>query len=154
MARSSTRVPRGGKLVTVGYEGRTLDEFVQMLAASHVEVLVDVRENAVSRKPGFSKRRLGQALETAGIEYRHEPLLGNPSANRDAFRNDSVALGKRRYLAHLDNGSRAAFDEVVELAMARRVALLCFERDEARCHRACIVEKAQEQVPSLSVSRL
>jgi uncharacterized protein (DUF488 family) len=154
MARSSTRVPHGGQFLTVGYEGRTLDELVKLLVSKRVQVLVDVRENAVSRKPGFSKRRLAEALEGAGIDYRHEARLGNPKDNRDAFRNGHVALGKRRYLAHLDNGSRVAFDEIVELAMTRRVALLCFEHDEVRCHRACIVEKAQEEIPALSVSRL
>jgi uncharacterized protein (DUF488 family) len=154
MASASARVPSGGQFLTVGYEGRTVEELVELLVGNRVEVLVDVRENAVSRKPGFSKRRLAEAVEKAGIAYRHEALLGNPKGNRDAFRSGSTALGKRRYLAHLDNGSAAVFDEVVELAMRKRVALLCFERDEAQCHRACIVEKAQIEVPALSVRRL
>jgi len=141
-------------VLSIGYEGRSLADFVDTLTFNRVHVLVDVRENAVSRKPGFSKRRLADALEEVGIEYRHEPLLGNPKENRDAFRNGKLAAGKRRYLGYLNNGSRAAYDAVVELASSKRVALLCYERDEAHCHRSCIVEQAQNENPALSVARL
>ena len=151
---SRLRIPDGGVVFTIGYEGRSIDEFVKTLQQNRVQVLVDVRENAISRKPGFSKRRLSEALSAAGIEYRHERLLGNPKENRASFQNGNVATGKRRYLAHLNNGSRGAFDEIVELGMSRRIALLCFEREAAQCHRSCIVEQAQAEHPALSVSRL
>ena len=147
------RVPTGA-VFTIGYEGRTLDELVHRLRSNRVQVLVDVRENAVSRKPGFGKRQLSGALESSGIEYLHEPRLGNPRDNRDAFRNGSLATGKRRYMKHLNNGSRAAFDEVVQLALTKRVALLCFERAQVECHRSCIVEQAQTENPALSVTQL
>ena len=73
-------------VVTIGYEGRQLDEFVAELSNRRVEIVFDVRENAISRKLGFSKRRLGEALAVAGIDYRHQPALGNPRSNRAAFR--------------------------------------------------------------------
>ena len=126
-------------MFSVGYEGRSLDDFLHTLAFNGVQILVDVRENAVSRKPGFGKRSLAEALEAAGIGYRHEPLLGNPRDNRDAFRSGKTGVAKRRYLRYLNNGSRAAFDAVLELAMTKRIALLCFEHDEAQCHRSCNV---------------
>jgi len=154
MASTSTRIPRGGQFLTVGYEGRALEEFLRLMVANRVEVLVDVRQNPVSRKAGFSKRRLAEALLSVGIDYRHEVLLGNPKENRAAFSDGNLEKGKRRYLAHLNNGSRDAFDEILELALTRRVALLCFEKDEAQCHRACIAEQAQAEVPALSVCRL
>lgn len=141
-------------MFSVGYEGRSLAEFIDTLKFNRVSVLIDVRENAVSRKPGFGKQSLANALEAAGIEYRHEPSLGNPKANRDAFRNGNRAAGKRRYRRCLNNGARGVYDTVVELAMTKRVALLCFERDDTYCHRSCIVEQAQAENPALSVSRL
>ena len=58
-----------------------------------MSVLVDVRLNAVSRKSGFSKKRLTQALKDAGIEYVHEKDLGNPQDNRDSFRNGDGEAG-------------------------------------------------------------
>ena len=154
MSSSTTRIPLQGQFLTVGYEGRTLPEFVALLRINRVDMLVDVRENAVSRKPGFSKRRLTEALEDAGIEYRHEPKLGNPKDNRAGFRTGSIDQAKRRYLEHLDNGAGAVLAAVVELTVTKRVALLCFERSDAHCHRACIVDRARQSLPSLAVSRL
>ena len=92
-------------VVTIGYEGRQLDEFIAELVGRRVEVVFDVRENAISRKPGFSKRRLGEALAVAGIEYRHLSSLGNPRSNRDAFRAGEPAA-RDVFLRHLDDGSR------------------------------------------------
>lgn len=154
MGRGPLRLPKGGAVFSVGYEGRTIDELVHLLSKSRVCVLVDVRENAVSRRPGFSKSRLSAALQEAGIRYRHEPLLGNPKENRQWFQSDRVETGRRRYFRHLNNGSRAAFDALVDEAMTTRVAVLCVEKDEARCHRGCITSLAQSENPALSVTRL
>jgi hypothetical protein len=149
MPREQVRRPRGGSLFTVGYEGRTLDDLIRVLDIHRVSILVDVRENAVSRKAGFGKRSLQMALEEAGIEYRHEPLLGNPRDNRQGFRR-GLAKAREHYTKHLNNGSRKAFEALVEVALNQRVALLCFERNESDCHRGCIVEQAQHEVPALS----
>ena len=143
------RRPQGGSLFTVGYEGRTVEDLVSVLDIHRVAVLVDVRENAISRKAGFGKRSLQTALEEAGIEYRHEPLLGNPRDNRQPFR-QGLAKARERYAKHLTNGSREAFDSIIDVAMKQRVALLCFERDESDCHRSCIARQAQEEIPALS----
>ena len=148
------RLPYGGMVFTIGYEGRSLGDLLYVLKANRVQVLLDVRENAVSRKPGFAKSALDQALEAEGIRYQHEPLLGNPKENRDGFRNGNRSAARRRYLEHLNNGSRDAYEAFVELAMGNRVALLCFERREKECHRGCIVELAQAENPALPVSRL
>jgi uncharacterized protein (DUF488 family) len=56
-------------LLTIGYEGRTIEEFVGELLAGSVETLIDVRELPLSRKRGFSKRALSTELAAAGIEY-------------------------------------------------------------------------------------
>lgn len=137
----------------VGYEGRTLDDLVALLVANGVEVLVDVRENAVSRKPGLSKQRLGEALGEVEIVYRHEPTLGNPRDNRDAFRRGS-AEARARYLAHVDEGGGDALARVVALVGEGRVALLCFERDEEQCHRGCVIERVVAEAPGVEVVRL
>jgi uncharacterized protein (DUF488 family) len=141
--------PQGGTLFTIGYEGRTVEELVHTLQTHQVAVLVDVRENAISRKSGFSKRALAEALGNGGIRYQHEPLLGNPRENRVPFR-QGAAAARERYLRRLQFGSRTAFDSVVGLALRQRIALLCFEKDEAVCHRRSIVELAQREEPGLA----
>lgn len=142
-----------GRIATIGYEGRSIDEFVAMLVAAQVDVLVDVREQAMSRKRGFSKRAFTAAVEAADITYRHEPLLGNPKANREPFRAGSTAA-RQTFLAHLNNGSRRAYEQIVDLARENVVALVCFERNHDECHRSCISAQAQNEHPSLSVEQL
>jgi uncharacterized protein (DUF488 family) len=142
-----------GHLVSVGYQGRDLDEMIGELNANKVEVLVDTRENAVSRRRGFSKKALGAAAAAAGIEYRHERALGNPVDNRDAFRSGSEAA-RSRYLAHLNNGSRPAYDELVETVRQHVVALLCFELDHSECHRSCIIDQMRAEHPSIGLTKI
>ncbi len=141
-----------GTIVSIGYEGRTLDEFVDVLRGHRVEVLIDVRLTPISRKKGFSKSALSAALEVAGIEYRHEPALGNPKDNRDPFRR-GLASARERYAGHLSNGANTTYEATVDAARWSRVALLCFERDHSQCHRSCITERAQAEHPALSVVR-
>ena len=134
---------RGNVIVSVGYEGRTVEELVSLLVENEVTVLVDVRLNAVSRKKGFSKTALGRALGEAGIEYRHERALGNPKENREPFRNGDVSA-REIFSEMLGNGSRDAFEAVVGLAREQRIALLCYERSHESCHRSCITEMAKK----------
>jgi uncharacterized protein (DUF488 family) len=143
-----------GRIYSVGYEGMTLDALVDRLAGARVSVLVDVRLNAVSRKPGFSKRRLTEALQDAGIEYVHEKDLGNPQDNREAFRNGDAEAGRSRMRAMLDNGGGEALARLVDLASSKRVAVLCVERDHTRCHRDVITDMALERNPDIDVLQI
>lgn len=142
-----------GSIYSVGYEGRSIDEFIEVLVTNRVEVVVDVRLNAISRKRGFSKTALTTALADAAIAYQHERDLGNPKDNRDAFRS-GLQSARTRYRRHLQNGATPSLQTVVELARKHRVALLCFEHDHSTCHRSCITERMQESWPQLDVFRL
>ena len=65
-------------LATIGYEGAALADFIATLKAARVSLVLDIREAPISRRPGFSKRVLGAALEETGIAYLHLRGLGNP----------------------------------------------------------------------------
>ncbi len=142
-----------GVLLSVGYEGRSLSDVVDLLVEHDVDVLVDVRLNAISRKPGLSKTALSDALATAGIEYLHERELGNPKDNRDGFRR-GLKAARDRYQRSLSNGGQSAFSDTLALARTQRVALFCFERSHAACHRSCIAERATCEDPSMEVVEL
>ena len=122
-------------IVSVGYQGRSVDELIDVLRAGEVELLVDVRLNPISRKPGLSKKPLSQALAEAGIGYQHERALGNPRDNRDPF-------DRERYEAYLRDVGSAVLAEVMELARSVRIALLCYERQHLDCHRSAILDLA------------
>lgn len=136
-------------IVSVGYEQRTVADLIVVLRRHKVDVLVDVRLNAISRKKGFSKKALACALNEVGIGYRHEKELGNPKENRDLLR-QGVRSARERYLGHLRNGASTAYSSVIQLAYTTRIALLCYERAHYECHRSCIVEAAQVEHPGLT----
>jgi uncharacterized protein (DUF488 family) len=75
-------------IFTASYEGRSLEDFLADLRARGVRLVADVREAPISRKRGFSKTALSDALQRAGIAYRHIRTLGCPKAIRDSYRND------------------------------------------------------------------
>lgn len=140
-----------GRIYSVGYEGLEVTSLVETLSSSGVTLLVDVRLNAVSRKPGWSKKSLQAVLLAGGIDYRHEPSLGNPPDNRDSFRRGDGNDGRRRMREILNNGSGPALKQLVKDAHDRRVAVLCVERGAHRCHRQVITDMAQEIDPSIEV---
>ena len=74
-----------GRIYSVGYEGLTVPALIERLQQNRIAELVDVRANPFSRRPGFSKKRLAESLTGAGIEYRHEPLLGNAFRDVEDF---------------------------------------------------------------------
>lgn len=135
-----------GQLISVGYEGRSVDELIASLIDQGVSVLVDVRLTPLSRKPGLSKKRLAQALAEHGINYLHLPALGNPKDNRASLRSGDPASHKRfAELLHTDAGA-TALSHVAELLDDQTVALLCFERSHSQCHRQLVADQLSRTV--------
>jgi transcriptional regulator with XRE-family HTH domain len=129
-------------IVSVGYEGRTIEDFVSGLMQAGVHTVADVRLNAVSRKAGFSKTRLREALATAGIDYRHMRSLGNPKENRLPFREGRAEHGRHTFREVLRSPmAEACLEELAGLAQDHVVAVLCFESDVEKCHRKVIIDR-------------
>lgn len=134
-------------LWSAGYEGRDIDSFVAALVDSHIGVVADVRLTPISRKKGFSKTRLKEALAEAGIEYTHLRGLGNPKDNREPFWDGRVEAGRAHFRDLLrSDEAQADLDRLAEHARASRVAVLCFEKDENRCHRQVVLETIRNRV--------
>lgn len=143
------RQPRRTTVATVGYQAATVDSFVRALQAAGVELVVDVRAVASSRRPGFSKSRLAANLADVGIGYVHLRGLGTPAAGRAAARAGRHARMRSIFREHLRTlEAQAELDQLRELASAgRRVCLLCFEADPQHCHRTLVAEALAVQLP-------
>ena len=130
-------------IIGIGYEGLNICEFIQALQERGVTTLVDVRLNALSRKPGFSKKRLRGAVTAAGIKYEHLRALGNPKDNRAGFYftdPEERAAAASRYHEILEGeAGKTALARIRELSQGGKVALLCFECDEGKCHRRLVL---------------
>ncbi len=128
-------------LFTIGYEQATQAAVVSALCDAGVEVLADVRYLPLSRRPGFSKGSLRTAVEEAGIAYRHFKPLGTPEEGRAAARRGDQATLARVYAGQLElPEALAAMAELRALASEKRVALLCYERNAAECHRSLLYD--------------
>ena len=140
----------------VGYEGRDIGAFVTDLLAEGVSRVVDVRMTPLSRKPGFSKTRLASALADAGIDYEHRRELGNPKPNRAGFGGTPEQLDAARetFVGLLaDPQAAAAVDAIAASAERERVALLCFEADQQRCHRDLVIGEVARRLTAAAGNR-
>jgi uncharacterized protein (DUF488 family) len=133
-------------VASVGYEGhRDVDAFVTMIASAGVEQLLDVRELPISRKRGFAKTALSEALEQVGVEYRHLKSLGNPKEFRDLYKSGNVAGGRSQYQQFLLEQRFEALSNLEELLHEKRSALMCVETEQEICHRDVIFDALESQ---------
>jgi len=129
-------------LCTIGYEGHSLESYLNRLIRDSVTLLCDVRRNPLSRKYGFSKGVLSKACENIGIHYEHRPQLGIASKDRCGLETQSdynalFAVYKRDWLLQQT-------DVLQEIGLwvkaGQRIALTCYERLPQQCHRHCVAE--------------
>lgn len=126
-------------LFTIGYEGKTIENYVNTLIQNNVRMLVDVRRNPISRKFGFSKNKLGHIVETVGIRYLHIPTLGIESEDRAMLKTKE----DYRALFHAYKKTLPQRAEQLEQLYSlfcdnHRIALTCFEKEAEMCHRHVI----------------
>lgn len=132
---------------TVGYEGLTIDAFLNKLIANNIMAVVDVRNNPQSMKYGFSKKSFSDYIEKAGMKYIHIPELGIPSAMRKGLGKDvSRKTLFQRYETELLPMQEEAKTKLLDLvAKYPRIALVCFEADHHLCHRHTLVNHLQKK---------
>ena len=135
------------KLATIGYESDTQSGMIGRLKAAGVEMVVDIRAVASSRKAGFSKTLLAGSLEAQGVDYVHLRDLGTPKPGRDAARDGRIEEMRRIFEAHLEEPAAAlALAQATELAKTKRIALLCYEDDPDCCHRRIVADRIRERL--------
>ncbi|HLY80564.1 MAG TPA: DUF488 domain-containing protein [Caulobacteraceae bacterium] len=133
------------KLRTIGYEAATQSAVIRCLKRAGVEVVIDVRAVASSRRAGFSKTLLQASLADAGIDYVHLRALGTPKAGRQAVRAGRVAEMETIYAAHLQEPeAQLQLGEALDIARERSAALLCYEAEAVHCHRRIVAGRLME----------
>jgi uncharacterized protein (DUF488 family) len=130
-------------VMTVGHSTRSLEEFLDLLRAHGVTLVVDVRTAPGSRRhPQFGRDTLPEALRAAGIDYRHLPGLGGwRRARPDSPNTGWRSAGFRGYADYmLTPGLEAGLQTLIALAREQRVAVMCAEAVPWRCHRSLIAD--------------
>jgi uncharacterized protein (DUF488 family) len=134
-------------LFTIGYEQAKPAAVMNELTRVKVDLLVDTRAVAASRRPGFSKRQLAASLDEAGITYIHLQKLGTPAEGRAAARAGDFETLWRIYDKHINmRDAQEALNELTGLIKSgKRIALLCYCRDPKACHRSRIVAAVKKR---------
>ncbi len=129
-------------LFTIGYEGISLEEYLVRLLKNDVKILVDVRNNPLSMKFGFSKSSLMKYCANLGIQYVHFPQLGIVSKQRQELHTqsdyDSLFASYRKY--NLSQTAQSQLEVLNLLKQHKRIALTCFEANIHQCHRKHLAE--------------
>jgi uncharacterized protein (DUF488 family) len=132
---------------TIGYQGHSIDTFLDVVLAHGIAQIIDVRQLPFSRKPDFSKKRFAAHLAEAGIAYSHLVALGTPKQLRDEVRrtHDYAAFfaAMEALVAAQPEALAAALDGV----RAQPSALLCFEANVAECHRLVVAQALERLAP-------
>ncbi len=136
-------------LYTIGYEGISLEKYLNKLILNDVKVLCDVRKNSLSMKYGFSKSQLKNACERLDIDYVHVPDLGFDSGKRQNLetQKDYDKLFAEYEKTTLIKNSSAIAQVFDTLLKKKRVALTCFEAHYCQCHRGRVAN-AITQLPA------
>jgi Uncharacterized conserved protein len=133
------------KLATIGYESATQADVIARLKSAGVEVLIDVRAIAASRRAGFSKTLLAASLNEAGIGYVHLRQLGTPKPGRDAARKGRIGEMHAIFEDHMaEPAAQLELAKATEIAREKKTALLCYEADHAGCHRAILAARIRD----------
>jgi uncharacterized protein (DUF488 family) len=140
--------PKPAPLFTIGYEKAKPDAVLGELKRAKIDLLVDTRAVAASRRPGFSKRQLSASLDEAGIAYIHLQKLGTPAEGRTAAKSGDLDTLWRIYDKHIKSrDAQEALGELLALIKTKkRVALLCYCRDPNACHRSRIVANVKKRM--------
>ncbi len=129
-------------LFTIGYEGISLEAYLNRLIKNDVKVLVDVRNNPLSMKYGFSKSQLQRYCNSLGIEYVHYPEVGIQSEQRQEL-NTQSDYDKLFAVYRQNNLTKTTASQVKILNLLKekkRIALTCFEANICQCHRKHLAE--------------
>lgn len=133
----------GTPIYTIGYEGKSVEELIEILKRYEIKRLIDVRQLALSRKNGFSKSILKDKLNENHIGYQNIQELGSPRALRHQLWNDkNYDEFFKKYSEWLDSSdSETSLENLEGLAHIRATAIMCFEKDVEKCHRSIIKKR-------------
>jgi len=138
-------------LFTIGYEKKTIEKFFGELTSNKIRALIDIRANPVSRKPGFSKKKLQSNCESQGILYFHFPEAGIPSFYRKELKSTGSYDELFDWYSSNLKTIPGAIQQIIGLVYQySRVVLTCFESDVNLCHRKPCGEFIEKKINSES----
>lgn len=150
IAAARPKKRRKSVFFTIGYEGQSVESYLNQLLESDIRLLVDVRKNPLSRKYGFSKGALSSLCEALGIAYLHLPNLGIPGElRRNLQTQDDYDQLFTHYEQEVLQENTKSIEHLIELLLEyKRLAITCFEREHVQCHRDRVAKAVAIECPT------
>lgn len=129
------------RIFTIGHSNRPIEEFVKILKAYKLKLVVDIRTIPKSRhNPQFGGKSLTKTLAKQGIEYVHMAGLGGLRHTTKISVNK--AWRKASFRGFADYMQTDEFKKSVRRLIARskrkRLVIMCAEAVPWRCHRSLV----------------
>lgn len=139
-------------LYTLGYEGLSIDSFINLLIMANVQEVVDVREFAFSRRSEYAKKNLAQELSLASIVYTGMPEVGIPTkARKEILEDKSKEELLDYYESEILPGTSSSAKKIASLVRTHNIALICHEEDPGQCHRSLFAASVIKTFPDIGV---
>jgi len=142
LLRGKQKIEYKAKVFSIGYEGKDIDLFLDLIIQNHIDVVVDVRANPFSMNFAFTKKKLANYLKKVDVEYVHIPELGIRGEYRRKFKDYTKLFAF--YREEILPKQISKVEELADLGKQKRIALLCFEKNKDNCHRGVLSEKLGE----------
>lgn len=138
---------RTGKVFSIGYQERSLDDFLALLSQHKVDILVDVRETPWSYRREYARTALTASLEKVGVGYVHAKFVGNPKEiRRNAPTHEDCLSDFAHYLAENDHLMHQFDEDIGALVRnGKNICLACYERHPDDCHRKIVLDSWLER---------
>ncbi|MBM4430963.1 MAG: DUF488 domain-containing protein [Chloroflexi bacterium] len=144
------------RLYTLGYEGRSLSEFIRLLQEAGVDAIIDIRLRNTSHLAGYTKKDDLAFLLQEGfhIAYEHHPELAPTVEILDAYR------AEKDWSAYVESFTRLLEERQTEtiglhlLTCYQAPCLLCREASPEQCHRRLTAERWAARIPGLTIVHL
>ena len=120
-------------IYSLGYEGLSIDAFLDIVLKVGIQAIIDVRNNPVSRKYSFSKSALADKCRSVGLKYHQFSDIGIPPKFRSHIQNKQ-ALWKF-YIEEVIQKNLGLLRSIASICESRPSALICFEKNPEDCHR-------------------
>jgi len=142
LLRGKQKTEHKAGVFSIGYEGKDIDSFLDLIIQNHIDIVVDVRANPFSMNFAFTKKKLANYLEKVDVEYMHIPELGINGEYRKKFKDYTKLFAF--YRKEILPKQISKVEGLADLGKRKRIALLCFEQNKDNCHRGVLSEKLGE----------
>ena len=140
-------------IFSIGYEGHTIDSFLNVLIQNGIDTVIDIRFNPFSMNFMFTKSKLSYYLAKCRIGYVHIPELGIDGRYRRDLKTDSdYERLFDFYSSQILPMQKDRIREIEDRGRRKRVAMLCFEHEKDHCHRGIVGSIIEKH--SISVTHL